>query len=195
MRTGALSIGAAEMPAFISCTAQMARFYGLPSRSGGGLTDSHLPDMQAGIQSCLALYSAARSGINYILHSAGIVGSYIAMSFEKYLVDEELCGMVRKLLQPVEISDDTIQKETIQRVGAGGEFLSLDETLTRCRTEYFFPQIMRTMDHNGWQLEGGMSTDQRAGQVLNKRLSSYEKPDIDPSLEKDLKSFVDGKKR
>jgi trimethylamine--corrinoid protein Co-methyltransferase len=44
MRTGALSIGAPELSIFVSCTAQLARFYNLPSRSGGGLTDAHAPD-------------------------------------------------------------------------------------------------------------------------------------------------------
>jgi trimethylamine--corrinoid protein Co-methyltransferase len=190
MRTGALSIGAAEVSIFIFCTAQMARFYNLPSRSGGCLTDSHVPDIQAGVQSSLALLTAARSGINFILHSAGIMGAYIAMSFEKFMVDEELCGMVRRITEPVEISGETIQKEVIQRVGAGGEFLSLDETLQRCRTEYLFPEIMKTTDHNGWQLEGGLTADRRAGQYMERRLASYEKPDIDPSLEKDLRDFV-----
>jgi trimethylamine--corrinoid protein Co-methyltransferase len=194
MRTGALSIGAAEISIFISGAAQMARFYDLPSRSGGCLTDSHIPDVQAGVQSSLALFTAARSGINFILHSAGIVGGYIGMSFEKFMVDEEICGMVRRILQPVEISDETLQTEVIKRVGAGGEFLSLDETLKRCRTEYLFQEIMKATDHNGWKLEGGLPADERAVKQLEKRFSSYEKPDIDPALEKALRSFVEKKK-
>lgn len=191
MRTGALSIGAAEVSIFISCTAQMARFYDIPSRSGGCLTDSHIPDIQSGVQSGFALFTAARSGINFILHSAGIVGGYIGMSFEKFMVDEETCGMVRTLLKPVEVNDETIQKGVIQRVGAGGEFLSLNETLQRCRTEYFFPEIMKAMDNNGWRLGGSPPADDRAAQLMEERLSSYEKPDIDPSLEKDLRKFLE----
>jgi trimethylamine--corrinoid protein Co-methyltransferase len=194
MRTGALSIGAAEVSIFISCAAQMARFYNLPSRSGGGLTDSHIPDMQAGVQSSFGLLTAVRSGINFILHAAGIVGGYIGMSFEKFMIDEELCGMVRCLFKPVEVSDETLQTELIKQVGAGGEFLSLDETLARCRSEYFFPEIMKAVDHNGWKLSGGMPADERAAQLMEKRLSSYERPDIDSELEKDLRNFVKKRK-
>jgi trimethylamine--corrinoid protein Co-methyltransferase len=194
MRTGALSIGAAEISIFISCTAQMARFYSLPSRSGGCLTDSHTPDIQSGAQSSLALLTAARSGINFILHAAGIVGGYIGMSFEKFMVDEEICGMVRRLLEPVEITGKTLQKEAIQGVGAGGEFLSLEETLERCRTEYMFPEIMKAMDNSSWRLAGSLPADARAAQMMETRLSSYEKPDIDPSTEGDLRKFVEEKK-
>jgi trimethylamine--corrinoid protein Co-methyltransferase len=96
MRTGGLSIGCPELSMVVSATAQMARFYNLPSRSGGGLTDAHFPDGQAAAESALALSTAARSGINFILHSAGILGAYIAMSFEKFLMDEEMCSIIRQ---------------------------------------------------------------------------------------------------
>ena len=99
MRTGGPVIGAPEYWMMVNANAQMARFYGLPSRSGGSLTDAHLPDMQAGIESAMALSTAIRSGINFILHGAGIMGTYIAMSFEKFMIDEELCGMVKKSRQ------------------------------------------------------------------------------------------------
>jgi trimethylamine--corrinoid protein Co-methyltransferase len=107
MRTGGLSIGAPELSMIVSCTAQMARFYHLPSRSGGGLTDANFPDAQAGIESAMALITAVRNGINFILHACGILGAYVAMSYEKFIIDEELCGMLKKLIESIEISDET----------------------------------------------------------------------------------------
>ncbi|MDH3877200.1 MAG: trimethylamine methyltransferase family protein, partial [Desulfobacterales bacterium] len=93
MRTGGLAIGAPELSMIQNATMQMAQFYGLPSRGSGGLTDAHFPDMQAGIESTLALSQTIMSGANFILHACGILGSYISMSYEKFLADEELCGM------------------------------------------------------------------------------------------------------
>jgi trimethylamine:corrinoid methyltransferase-like protein len=37
--------------------------------------------------------------------------------------------------------------------------------------------------------------DKRAGKVLESRLNYYEKPDIDPQLEQDLKHFVGRRKK
>jgi trimethylamine:corrinoid methyltransferase-like protein len=37
-------------------------------------------------------------------------------------------------------------------------------------------------------------TDRRAGQILKDRLSAYQKPDIDPSLERELIKYVDKRK-
>jgi trimethylamine--corrinoid protein Co-methyltransferase len=87
MLSGEISIGAPELSQFISATAQLARFYRIPSRSGGSLTDAQIPDIQAGMESALVLSAAVRSGVNFILHSCGILGSYLSMSYEKFLVD------------------------------------------------------------------------------------------------------------
>ena len=54
MRYGTLSIGAPEMAVNTAATAQMARFYGIPSRGGGAITDSKLPDAQAGMESMMS---------------------------------------------------------------------------------------------------------------------------------------------
>ena len=96
MRTGGLSIGAPELSMIQNATIQMGKFYGLPCRGSGGLTDAQYPDMQAGIESTLALTTTVMSGANFILHGCGILGSYLAMSYQKFLADEEICG--KKLL-------------------------------------------------------------------------------------------------
>jgi trimethylamine--corrinoid protein Co-methyltransferase len=49
MKTGALSIGNPECALFTASCAQMGRHYGIPTRSGGGLTDSKVVDAQAGL--------------------------------------------------------------------------------------------------------------------------------------------------
>jgi trimethylamine--corrinoid protein Co-methyltransferase len=172
----------------------MARFYHLPSRSGGGLTDANFPDAQAGIQSAMALITAARNGINFILHACGILGAYVAMSYEKFIIDEELCGMVKKLIESIEISDATIDLATIDEVGIGGNYLTQPKTFELCRTAFFLPELMTVQDFDGWQSAGGKRADERASGLLNKRLANYEKPDIDAAIESELSEYVTRRK-
>ena len=73
MRLGSLSIGSPETSMVISAHAQLARFYGIPSRAGGSLTDANYPDAQAGFESMLGLMTTVDSGVDFILHSAGIL--------------------------------------------------------------------------------------------------------------------------
>ncbi len=195
MRSGGLSIGAPELSQIVSFTAQLARFYKLPSRSGGGLTDANYPDIQAGAQSALALSTAVRSGINFVLHAAGILGSYLAMSFEKFMVDEELAGMLWKMIKPAEISAEEIDVGDFKEVGIGGQFMMQDKTIERCRTEYFDPELMPVMDFPSWESSGRPIAIDRVKDVMQRRLESWEKPEIDPQLEKDLKEYVEKKKK
>jgi len=194
MRTGGLSIGGPALSMVVSCTAQMARFYNLPSRGGGSLTDANYPDAQAGAQSAIALITAARNGINFILHACGILAAFVAMSYEKFIIDEELCGMVKKLMQPIEISDESIDIDSIKEVGIGGNYLTQPKTYELCRTEFFLPELMKVQDFDSWCQAGGKHIDQRASEILKERLAVYEKPGIDPAIELELAEYVSRRK-
>jgi trimethylamine--corrinoid protein Co-methyltransferase len=190
MRTGGLAIGCPELSMVVSATAQMATFYKLPSRSGGSLTDAHFPDGQAAGESALALSTAVRNGINFILHSAGILGSYIAMSFEKFLLDEEMCGMVRRLTRPIDFSDEAIDVPMIKTVGIGGQYLTQPKTFKLCRTEFYMTDFFNRQNYAGWKNAGSKRIDQAAAESLSHRLAAYEKPPIDPDVETALAAYV-----
>ena len=194
MKTGGLSIGCPELSVVVSATAQMARFYNLPSRSGGGLTDAHFPDAQAAAESTLALTTAARNGINFILHAVGILGSYISMSYEKFLIDEEICGITRKLLKPMEVTPESIDVEMIKTVGIGGQYLTQPKTFKLCRTEFYLTDFMNRQNHTGWKAGGKKRIDEFAVDRLGQRLAAYEKPDIDSAVEAALSDFVTRRK-
>ncbi len=190
MRTGGLAIGCPELSMVVSATAQMARFYKLPSRSGGSLTDAHFPDGQASAESMLALSTAVRKGVNFILHSAGILGSFIAMSFEKFLMDEEMCGIIRKLIKPIDVSAEAIDVEMIKTVGIGGQYLTQPKTFKLCRTEFYMTDFLNRQNFAGWKAAGSKRIDQVATERLNNRLAAYKRPAIDPGVEEELKKYI-----
>jgi trimethylamine--corrinoid protein Co-methyltransferase len=190
MRTGCLAMGSPEVVRLTAATIQMAKFYNLPARAGCSNTDAHLADAQAGFESALNLMTAIRNGTNFVLHAAGILGAYSAMSFEKFVIDEELCCMVIETLKPIEISDESIDTSLIKEVGIGGDYLIQNKTLEQCRTAFFLPNLVNRRGYNGWQEDGHKRVDEKATEILDDRLSNYLKPDIDPQIEKDLRDYI-----
>jgi len=190
LRNGTLAIGAPELSMIQSATIQMGRFYKLPRRGSGGLTDAHFPDVQAGMESALALTTAVMSGANFILHACGILSSYLAMSYEKFLVDEEFCGMLRRMMKAMRISPESLDLEIIKEVGIGGQYLTHPNTLARCRTEFFIPELMQRVNYEEWKTKGKKRLDQKASDMVSKRLAEYEKPDIDLSIKRDLTAYI-----
>lgn len=187
-KSGSLSIGAPELSMFISFTAQMAQYYKLPCRSGGGLCDALSVDAQAGAESALAIFNAINSGVNFILHTAGILGGYISISLEKFLLDEEIAAMVCRMIRPTIFSDDTVDVASIQKVGPGGHFLTEPKTFKLCRKEIFQPALMYRGNFESWQAAGCPNLEKQATAKLQKRLESFQAPDALPeSLKKDLR--------
>ncbi len=195
MQTGAASIGTPETYIINSMTTQLARFYNLPCRTGGCLTDSLVPDAQAMAESALSLSTSVRNGANFILHSCGMVGTYIGNNLEKWLMDEELCGMVRQMLAPIEITPETINVDAIKKVGIGGNYLMDPTTLKNCRTAFYTNTLYNKKDHSGWTKSGSKTLDDVASERLLQRLANYEKPEIDPELETRLVDFVSQRKQ
>ncbi|MBW2336409.1 MAG: trimethylamine methyltransferase family protein, partial [Deltaproteobacteria bacterium] len=195
MRTGALSMGAPEVARISSATVQMAKFYNLPARSGCAVTDAHFPNAQAGFESALNLYVALQNGSNFILHAAGILGAYNAMSFEKFIIDEELCSQILESLKPVTITDESIDLDLIKEIGIGGNYLTHPKTYEQCRTAFYLSNLVNRRGFSEWQADGAKPINDRATEILNERLSKYVKPDIDPQIEKDLLSYVQKRKK
>ncbi len=187
MKSGSLSIGAPELSMFTSFTAQIARHYNLPCRSGGGLGDSLVTDAQAGAESALALFNAVNSGVNFVLHAAGILGGYISISFEKFILDEEIGAMVTRMVKPLEVNDQTIDLATIQKVGPGGHYLTDPKTFKLCRKEIYQTGLMNRRNIESWEAAGSPNLEQAATAKVQERLEAWRAPDLPASLVQDLR--------
>ncbi len=195
MRTGDLAIGGPELSLFTSAHAQMARFYGLPCRGGGALTDSCTSDAQSGFESMFSLLTAINCGIDFVLHSAGILNSYMAFSFEKFVLDDEMVGMLKKYLGGIEVTEETLGFDVIAKVGADGHFLGEDHTLERCRTEFWQPDIANRNSLEAWAANGNQDATARASQRVAELIESHQMPYLDTVTANQLKSYVEGKSR
>lgn len=191
MRTGAPAVGAPELSIIQNAQVQIAKMYQLPCRGSGGISDSYIPDAQAAIESSLALGTTLRSGSHFILHAAGILGSYLAMSYEKFIIDEEIIGMLLRMFTPMAFSDEEIDLETIQSVGIGGEYLTHPKTFKKFRKEYYMPNLLQRQNYDSWVNSGKKLIHEVATDKYKLRLASYQKPDISPDIASDLKNFVD----
>jgi trimethylamine--corrinoid protein Co-methyltransferase len=93
-------------------------------------------------------------------------------------------------MKPVEFTDDAYAMDLIKELGASGNYLIQMHTANRCRDEFFRPDLSSQKMHNEWLEMESRDITQRAGKLLKKRLTEYEKPEIDPQLERDLVEHV-----
>ncbi|MFW6082559.1 MAG: trimethylamine methyltransferase family protein [Chloroflexota bacterium] len=191
MKTGALAIGSPELSLMISAHAQLARFYELPSRSGGALADASFPDAQAGLESMASLMTTMNSGVDFVLHAGGILSSYLAFSAEKLVLDDEMCGMMRRYEQGIEVAPDTLAYDVITSVGSEGNYLMEMHTVERCRTEFWTPAVIDRAGLEEWMKTGQKRAVDRAHNRWEKLVAEHEDPVLDEGTIRQLESFVE----
>jgi trimethylamine--corrinoid protein Co-methyltransferase len=190
MRYGTLSIGAPEMAVNTAATAQMARFYNLPVRGGGALTDAKTVDSQAAYESMMSMMAATTSGINFVLHSAGILEGYITASYEKFIIDSEICGMCKRIKRGEEITAEKLALAAIDQVGPGGEYLTHPHTFKHFRQEFYGPTLEERDNFDSWTRKGSLTMEQRANAEFKKILKTYIEPEMDPAVRKQLDRYM-----
>lgn len=189
MSSGSLSIGSPECALFISASAQLARFYGVPSRSGGGLNDSKIVDAQAGYESMMTLMAASLTGINFVLHTAGILQYFMAMSYEKFIMDDEMAGMLLHYMKGYTFDEDGMAFDTIAKVGPGGHFLTQKHTRKNHRREFRTPMLSDRSAYDSWAKEK-LDANQRANRKWQEILANYVPPVLDSEIDLKLQDFI-----
>jgi len=190
MKTGGLAIGSPELSLCIAAHGQLARKYGLASRGGGALTDSSTLDAQAGYESMFSLYTTLYSGIDFVLHAGGIISSYLAFSYEKFVMDDELCGMLKHFMAGLDVTPETLAVDVIKNVGHDGHYLGESQTIERCRSEFWMPAIGDRSGLEAWWSGDQEDTASRCTNRWEELLNEYLEPQLDPLVNKQLQEYL-----
>ncbi len=194
MKNGASCLGAPETLLFSKGVAQLAKYYKIPCRTGGSLSDSHMPDGQAMAESALCLNNAIESGADYILHSFGMLSSYLATSLEKWVMDEEICRYILTARQKIEVNPKTLELDTILSMGSKGDYLTHPSTFQNFRS--LFQHGLGNRDsHTVWMKKGGSDIVEQAGDLLAKRLDAYQQPEMEEGMKQALTEWIDRRKQ
>ena len=163
--------GSIEMGLLNAAGAQMAQFYELPFYATGGMTDSKTLDAQSGYESALTALLCALSGANFIHDAAGLMEFAMTVCYEKYVIDNEMLGMVMRAVDGIKIDDDTLAFDLIKQVGPGGNFVAARHTRRFMRSEHYQPTLSDRDSREDWEADGRKTTWQRAAEKVRELLA------------------------
>lgn len=190
MQSGSPTFGTPESGLGLLCTGQIARHFGLPFRTGGGLTSSQVADAQAGYEALMTLMPTFLAGANWVMHSAGWLEGGLVAGYEKFIVDVELLQMLRHEFTPLEIDEASMAFDAHQEVGHGGHFLGAMHTMERFRTCFYRPLLSSSENYERWMRNGGNDANDRATVAYQKALEEYEQPALDDAVREELEDYV-----
>jgi len=184
LRTGAFSGGGGEEAVLNAASAQIANFYDLPSGVAAGMSDSKLPDNQAGYEKGMTTALAGLAGANMVYESAGMLASLLGCSFEALVVDNDMLGAVQRAVRGIEVSDETLSYAVIEEAVLGaGHYLGAAQTLDLMESEYLYPAVADRATPDEWTEKGAHDVRERARERVREILSSHYPVYIEPKVD------------
>ncbi len=190
MQSGSPQFGTPESAMGLLCTGQIARRFGLPVRSGGGLTSSQMPDAQAAYEGLMTMLPTFLAGINWVMHSAGWLDGGLIACYEKFVIDMQILEILQHEFTPIEFSEETLAFGAHSEVGHGGHFLGAEHTMERFRTCFYRPFLSSSDNYDRWMRGGAKDAAARAGDVWRKKLAEYSQPPLDETVRAELEAYV-----
>ncbi len=190
LRSGSPTFGTPEAALGSLVMGQLARRLDMPLRCAGNFTNSKLPDAQAMSQALMSMMSAVQSGANYILHSAGFLDGLLSMSYEKFVIDTDLCGALHAYMRGLDVNEDTLGFDALAELGPGQHLFSTAHTLRHYQTAYWDSALDDNQPWETWDERGGSDMATRANKLWKKLLDEYEAPALDEGIDERLTDFI-----
>jgi len=190
MKHGTTPMGAIETMMINLGDVEIGKFLNLPTHAYMSLSDSKVPDSQAGFEAGMGAMLAGLAGINMI-SGPGMLDFESTQSIEKLIIDNEIIGMVKRLIQGIEDHGSPFASEILKDYEDKQELLSHSSTLKYFKKELFLPSpIIDRMTRDSWKEKGSKSARKRAKDQASKILSNPSTHPIKDNLRRELEKIA-----
>ncbi len=189
MGTSICSYGGPERDRGCIALVRLSQYYGLPSFTTAGCTDAHTFDQQAGMEAGFNLAVAGLAGGN-LIHNLGYMGIGMISCLEHLLLCNEAVGAVKNLLRGIDVSEEHLALEQIEKVGPGGHYLAEEHTIKHFRNELYFPETLNRKNYDAWVLDGSKSYVEAANERVKKILKNHNPVSLSDEIASDISSAV-----
>ncbi len=194
MRTTQLIFSGPEQALMAVAMTQLGKRYGLPVYVNVGLTDSKLPDGQAGLEAGMTLVCGAMAGADIFGH-LGICGVDQGASLEILIMQHEIVSYVERIMRGIEVDDDTLALDVVRAVGHEGTFLGEPHTVGHFRAELWFPQLLDRQFWSNWLEHGASSMHERCTALKAELLHSHTPEPLPEDTARELDRIVTSARR
>ena len=133
------------------------------------------------------------AGANQI-YGAGMIESGVTFDFGQLVMDNEFARMIKYTVAGIPVDDDTLAVEDIAKVGAFGDFLSLDATLRHMR-ELSQPVILDRRVREDWEARGSQDLAAVARATALELIETHEPLPLDPDMAKQIHGIIEAADR
>jgi len=171
MRTALNSMGRVEVGMITAMGVQLAKKNGFIADAfiqGDAITTGVQITMEKTLQAILGGLAGAN-----IIAGAGLLERTLSTSFIELVIDNDLMGMVFRILRGVRVDEERLAVNVIKDIGPGGHFLDSDHTLKYFKDEYYQPVLSSTESRHTWISKGSKGVVDNAREATIKILKEH----------------------
>jgi trimethylamine--corrinoid protein Co-methyltransferase len=165
-----------------------AHRYGLPIFGLTGCSDSKLPDSQAAAEAAFSIMLETLAGAQ-MAHDVGYLDSGMTNSIEQVVICDELIGYTRHFIKEVEVNDETLALDVIDKIGPDGNFMADKHTRQHYKDDWY-PQLFERRNYETWQKAGSKSMRQRAQEKALEILVQHHTEPLPEHVQQQLDQIV-----
>ncbi len=189
LRTGAFVGSGCEISMMNAASAQIGNHLGLPTGAASSMADAKAVDAQMGAEKALSALACGLSGANMIYESAGMMASLLGVSFEAFVLDNEMLSNVHRTIRGFEVNEETLGVATIKEVVTTGEghFLGGNHTMGAMERDYCYPKLANRDTPREWNDNNAPDAwgvaREKVREILNSSTDDY----VDMATEKAIR--------
>ncbi|MHB1407527.1 MAG: trimethylamine methyltransferase family protein [Desulfitobacteriaceae bacterium] len=172
MRTMQAVYGTPEAVMFQGGLVNLAHFYKLPSWGYAGCSNSKVTDEQAVVEATMFTLMGALQGCN-IMHDVFYMEFGLTGSLELLLINNEVIGRARRMLDGIATDRESLAVEAIKRVGPGGNFLGDIHTAKHFK-ENWQSDLSDFNSYENWSAAGSKTMVERARTKLKAIMDNHQ---------------------
>lgn len=192
LRKMEFTMGSVEMAMMNASAVQLAKLYNLPIYASAGVTEAKRPDIQAGFEKTVSSLMVAMTGADYIHMAAGMLDSANSISYEQYVIDNEIIGMIQRILSGIKVNEDTTAFDVIEQVGPGGNFVTEEHTIDHMMDEFFYPNLGVRCNFDIWEEKGRPDMLSRAKDLVREILEAGKEGLLDHDVISEVRKAFPG---
>ncbi len=194
MQSGAPTFGSPEAGQMVLAAGQLARRLGVPFHTVGSLSASKVADGQSQQEGTWGLIMSMFAGAHLINHATGWLEGGLVTSFEKTMIDADLCGKIARFFDGIDLSENAQAMDAIAATGPGQHFLGAEHTQNNFMTALFRPATADNNSYEQWHADGNHDVADRANTLWRKHLDEYQQPKLDSAIDEALCDYIQQRK-
>ena len=124
-----------------------------------------------------------------IIFGMGMLESGMTWSHGQFMIDNDIVKMVKRVIQGIDVTDETIAVDLIKQSHEIKNFLHQKHTIAHMR-EASRPALIDSTTRGTWEAKGGTDITQRAREEVRRLLKTHQPEPLSDDVKKALREIV-----